>query len=35
VADVGKKTQELKTAYNLVLENRPREAAMIYMELAE
>ena len=35
VADVGQNTQELKTAYNLVIENRPREAAFIYMELAE
>jgi hypothetical protein len=35
VADVGRNTQELKTAYNLVLDGRPREAAMIYIELAE
>jgi len=35
VADVGQNTQELKTAYSLVLEHRPMEAAMIYMELAE
>jgi TPR repeat protein len=35
VADVGQNTQELKTAYSLVLDNRPREAAMLYMELAE
>jgi hypothetical protein len=35
VADVGQNTQELKTAYSLVLDNRPREAAMIYLELAE
>ena len=35
VADVGQNTQELKTAYSLVLDGRPREAALIYMELAE
>lgn len=35
MADVGENTQELKTAYSLVLDERPTEAAMIYLELAE
>lgn len=35
VAEVGKHTLELKTAYSLVLDNKYNEAAMIYMELAE
>jgi hypothetical protein len=35
VADVGKNTQELKTAFSLVLDGKPREAALIYLELAE
>lgn len=35
VADVGQKTMELKTAYTLTSEERFKEAAVIYMELAE
>eukprot|EP00347_Sterkiella_histriomuscorum_P014767 403359608 len=35
VADVGQNTQELKTAYTLTFDERYKEAAAIYMELAE
>ena len=35
VADVGLNTQELKVAFSLAQEERFKEAALIYMELAE